>query len=366
MSHAVAAGIAPGPRRARRSWLAGLVMVLLAAVLFSAMTGAVPLTPGQVMAIALRPLGIDLSFPFNAQEASVFWAIRLPRIALGALVGATLAAAGASIQGLFRNPLADPGLIGVSGGAALGAVSVIVLGAGGLGAGVIGSAAGWLGAVLMPLAAFVGGLGATQVVVRLARVQGRTTVAMMLLAGIAVNALAGAGIGSLMFVASDAQLRSATFWTLGSVGGATWRTVLITAPALLACILGVPRLARALDLMLLGESEARHLGLSIERVKRIIVLLAALGVGAAVSATGLIGFVGLVVPHVLRLLLGPGHRALLPGSALLGASLLVIADLVARSIVAPAELPIGIVTAVLGAPLFLWLLVRHGHGWVSH
>lgn len=362
IGRAVGEAIARGPGRVRRAWLAGLVALLLFALLLSAMTGAVPLGPGQVIAITLRPVGIDLPWTFNAQEASVLWAIRFPRVVLGALVGATLAIAGASVQGLFRNPLADPSLIGVSGGAALGAVAVIVLGARGLGAGALEGAAGGLGALLTPLAAFVGGLCATQVVIRLARAQGRTTVAMLLLAGIAVNALASAGIGSLMYVATDAQLRSATFWTLGSVGGATWRTVLITAPALCACILGAPRFARALDLMLLGESEARHLGLSIEQIKRGVVLLVALGVGAAVSATGLIGFVGLVVPHALRLLLGPGHRALLPASALLGASLLLIADLVARTVVAPAELPIGIVTSVLGAPLFLWLLVREGPG----
>ena len=343
--------------QARRVRLAGLVGLLLLAVLLSARVGAVHLTAGQVLAIAVQPLGIELPWAFDAQEALVFWVIRLPRIVLGALVGAALATAGASIQGLFRNPLADPALIGVSGGAALGAVTAIVLGAS-----VAGAVASPFGAVLVPLSAFAGGLCATHLVLRLGREGGRTTMARMLLAGIAVNALAGAGVGLSMALATDAQLRSVTFWTLGSVGGATWRTVGVVAPPLCVCIFGMPRFAPALDLMLLGESEARHLGLRVEWVKRILVALAALGVGAAVSATGLIGFVGLVVPHGLRMLVGPGHRGVLRGSALLGASLLVGADLVARSIVAPAELPIGIVTSILGAPFFLWLVVRDGQG----
>jgi len=185
----------------------------------------------------------------------------------------------------------------------------------------------------------------------------------MLLAGIAVNALAGAGTGFLTFMATDAQLRNITFWSLGSLGGTTWTAVSAVAPCMLTGLLLLPWLARSLNVFLLGEAEAGHLGIQIERLKRRVIVLVALAVGAAVSTAGIIGFIGLVVPHVVRLLLGPDHRYVLPGSALLGASLLIGADLVARTVVAPAELPLGIVTVVLGAPCFLWLLLRQRRQW---
>ncbi len=188
-------------------------------------------------------------------------------------------------------------------------------------------------------------------------------VATMLLAGIAVNALAGAGTGFLTFMATDAQLRNITFWSLGSLGGTTWTAVSAVAPCMLTGLLLLPWLARSLNVFLLGEAEAGHLGIQIERLKRRVIVLVALAVGAAVSTAGIIGFIGLVVPHVVRLLLGPDHRYVLPGSALLGASLLIGADLVARTVVAPAELPLGIVTVVLGAPCFLWLLLRQRRQW---
>jgi iron complex transport system permease protein len=180
----------------------------------------------------------------------------------------------------------------------------------------------------------------------------------MLLAGIALNAFMGAGTGLLTFVANDAQLRNITFWSLGSLGGATWRTVAVAGPFVATAVLLLPRLSRALNALALGEAEAGHLGVDVERTRRTIVVLSALGVGSAVALAGVIGFIGLVVPHLLRLLVGPDHRVVVPGAALLGASLLLGADLVARTLVAPAELPIGIVTAVLGAPFFLWLLLR--------
>jgi iron complex transport system permease protein len=203
----------------------------------------------------------------------------------------------------------------------------------------------------------------TLVVYWLASLSGRTMVATMLLAGIAVNALAGAGIGLFTFVATDAQLRNITFWSLGSLGGATWSAVGVVIPCIVPSVMCLLGLARALNVLLLGESEASHLGIDPGRVKRLVVLCVALAVGAAVSVAGIIGFVGLVVPHLLRLAIGPDHRYLLPGSALLGASLLLSADLVARTITAPAELPIGIVTAALGAPFFLWLLICQRQQW---
>jgi iron complex transport system permease protein len=271
---------------------------------------------------------------------------------MGMLVGGALGACGAAVQALFRNPLADPALIGTASGAALAAALVIVL------VRLPPGAPSWLLAGLLPLAAFGGSTVATSAVYRLAGRAGVTMVGTLLLAGIAVNALAGAGTGLLSFVASDAQLRSLVFWSLGSLGGATWQALFGAAPLLLVAPLALPALAPSLNLLLLGEVEARHLGVDVERLKRRVVLLAALGVGAAVAVSGVIGFVGLVVPHLIRLAAGPDHRIVLPGSIVLGAALLVGADLLARTLVVPAELPIGIVTAFAGAPFFLWLLRR--------
>jgi iron complex transport system permease protein len=213
-------------------------------------------------------------------------------------------------------------------------------------------------AAALPLAAFAGGLAATWLVYRLATRDGRTAVATLLLAGVALGAVAGAGTGLLLFLADDAQLRSVTFWSLGSLGGATWTALAGVAPLLLLALLVALALARPLNALLLGEAEAFHLGVRVERAKRMAVGVAALGVGAAVAVSGVIGFVGLVVPHLGRLALGPDHRRLLPASALLGAALLLLADLAARTVAAPAELPIGILTALVGAPFFLWLLLR--------
>jgi iron complex transport system permease protein len=254
---------------------------------------------------------------------------------------------------MFRNPLAAPGLIGISSGAALAAVSVIVLGAT-----VLQGFSQVFGIYTLPLAAFIGGTLTTLIIYRLSTVNGRTQVGTMLLAGVAINALAGAFIGLMTFLATDEQLRSITFWSLGSLGGATWRAVSMAAPLMLLPILIMPLLARPLNAMLLGEAAAGHLGINVETTKRLTILLAALAVGAAVSVSGTIGFIGLVVPHLIRLMAGPDHRYVLPGSALLGALLLLIADLLARTVAVPAEVPIGILTAVLGGPFFLWLLLK--------
>lgn len=331
-----------------RIGIAVIVLVLVIVAIASVGLGAVAIGPGQVLSILASQLGLTLPWAFETQQELVLMAIRLPRVLLGILVGGGLAVSGAIMQGLFRNPLADPGLVGVSSGSALSAVSIIVLSS------VIGFSITWS----LPIAAFLGGVITTLLVYRLATQDGQTSVATMLLAGIAVNALAAAGTGVFIFMADDAQLRDITFWTLGSIGGATWDSLAIVAPFLLLPILVAPFLARSLNALLLGEAEARHLGIEVEKIKLGVVILTGLGVGAAVAVSGIIGFVGLVVPHLLRLLLGPDHRYLIPGSALLGASLLLLADLLARTVVAPAELPIGIVTALVGAPFFLWLLLR--------
>jgi iron complex transport system permease protein len=330
-----------------------------AAALLSLGTGAVAIAPGQVLAILAGEIGLRLPWPFEPQQAAVLLAIRFPRVLLGALIGAALAVSGAAMHGLFRNPLADPGLVDVTSGAALAAAVVIVLGAT-----VLHGLADLLGPFALPAAAFTGGLAATLLVRRLLTLGGRTLIATMLLAGIAINALARAGTGLLTFLASDEQLRDLTFWSLGSLGRTTWSAVAIAGPLLLGSIFFIARLARSLNAFLLGEAEAGHLvGLHVERVKRRLVILVALAVGTAVSVAGSIGFVGLVVPHLVRLAAGPDHRSLLPASALLGASLLLGADLAARTIAAPAEVPIGIVTALAGAPFFLWLLLRKRSPW---
>ena len=335
-----------------RSLLLALSALLLLAFWLSLALGPVSLPLLDTLKAGLRLLGVPLDGAGLQQAELIVGQIRLPRSLLGLAVGAVLALSGVAMQGLFRNPLADPGLVGVSSGAALGAALAIVLGS------LWGGIPEALGPYLLSLCAFAGGLGVTALVYRLGRHDGQTSVATMLLAGVALTALAGAAIGLLTYLADDATLRTLTFWNMGSLNGASYARLwpLLLVLVLVACWL--PRRAAALNALLLGESEARHLGFEVERLKRELVFCTALGVGAAVAAAGLIGFVGLVVPHLLRLLVGPDHRILLPASALAGASLLLLADLLARLLMAPAELPIGIVTALLGAPFFLYLLVR--------
>lgn len=345
----------PDPRKKRATVvLSGLGVLLAGMTVASVGVGAVVVSPGQILAIFGEQIGLWLPWTFQPQQEAVVTAIRLPRVLLNVLVGAGLAVSGAAMQGLFRNPLADPGLVGVSSGAALAAVCVIVLGAT-----ILEGLASALGMFTLPLAAFVGSVVTTVIVYRLSSARGRTVVATMLLAGIAVNALTGSATGLLTFAATDEQLRNITFWSLGNMGGATWTSVASVAPFILIAVGLLVRYARPLNAFLLGEAEAGHLGVPVQRMKREIVALTALAVGASVAVTGIIGFVGLVVPHVLRLTAGPDHRYLMPGAALLGATLLMGADLAARTVVLPAELPIGIVTAIVGAPFFLYLLLRN-------
>ncbi|WP_440468933.1 FecCD family ABC transporter permease [Pseudomonas sp. YH-1] len=314
--------------------------------------GPVSLPLGDTLRALAHMAGLPVSADGLGQAELIVGQIRLPRTLLGIATGGVLALAGVAMQGLFRNPLADPGLIGVSSGAALGAAIAIVFGAS------IGGLPEAFAPYLLSACAFAGGLMVTALVYRLGRHNGQTSVATMLLAGIALTALAGALIGLFTYLADDATLRTLTFWNLGSLNGASyprlWPLLLITL--LVACWL--PRRVDALNALLLGESEARHLGFDVERLKVELILCTALGVGAAVAAAGMIGFIGLVVPHLLRLIVGPDHRILLPASMFGGAILLLLADLIARLALAPAELPIGIVTALIGAPFFLYLLIR--------
>ena len=334
-------------RRPATVWALGSLLLLLT-IAWSAGRGAYAIDAQLLPGIVWRAVTGQGD---GSTAALVFAHIRLPRLLLGLAAGAGLGVAGALMQGLFRNPLADPGLIGVSSGAALAAGVAIVLGAQfwpGLPRGI--------GSWPLILAAFAGGLTVTTLIYLLAQTGGGTHVALMLLAGVAVNALAGAGIGYLSHVATDEQLRSLQFWLLGSLGGARWGTVLpVLLFSVLTVLLGLA-LARTLNALALGETQAVLLGVPIEAHKRWCILGAALAVGAVTAATGMVGFIGLVAPNMLRLTFGPDHRLVVPGSALLGAVLVLIADSLARTVAAPAELPLGVLTATLGAPFFLFLL----------
>ncbi|MCU0949715.1 MAG: iron ABC transporter permease [Burkholderiaceae bacterium] len=349
-----ASGMAPS-RRVARSVLTILVVLLIAVALLALSHGAYRIASVDVLRILADTLP-GVAIDVDAQQAAVLAQIRAPRVVLAALTGAGLAVAGALMQGLFRNPLADPSLIGVSAGAALAAATVIVLGAA-LAPGAV-SAGSWAAAFALPGAAFVGSLAVTALVYRIGHAQGLLSLPVTLLAGIAVNAMAMAGVGLLTYVASDEQLRTLTFWNLGSLAGAQWTALAVVGPLVLATLAAAAGLARPLNALAMGEARAGHLGVDVARSKRQVIVLAALATGALVAMTGVIGFIGLVAPHLVRLLCGPDHRVVLPAAALLGAVLVLLADLAARTVVAPAELPIGILTAALGAPFFLALLLR--------
>ncbi|QUS41335.1 iron ABC transporter [Tardiphaga alba] len=330
----------------------GLLLALLIVVLLAATVGAAGI-PISRLPTALGLTAVDPANAFVARDQLILWSIRIPRIAIAAMIGGMLGAAGAIMQGLFRNPLADPALVGVSSGGAFAAAGAIIIADSRF-----AHYVSFLQPFLLPLAAFVGSLLTTIVLYRISTRSGRTSIALFLLAGIAIAAIANAGIGLLVFIADDRQLRDITFWLLGSLSGATWSKAMTLLPVLALGLIGMIFTSRGLDVLILGESEAFHSGIDVERLKRICIVLVAAMTGAAVSICGVIGFVGIVVPHLLRLIIGPGHRLLLPASVGLGASLLVGADTLARTIVAPAEMPIGILTAAVGAPVFLLILLR--------
>lgn len=338
-----------------RSARAKLIIILLCAAL--AVTVFISLASGASdasLSLVLRDwiFGSDVDV-LSVRDKIIIYDIRLPRVVLGVLIGASLAVSGAVMQGLFRNPLADPGLVGVSAGAGLGAIVVIVLGGT-----VLGPVLAIFGIYTLPFAAFGGGLITTLILYRVATRRGQTSIATMLLAGIALGAMAGAFSGILVYLADDRQLRDLTFWGLGSLAGATWLKIAASGPIIVIALLAAPFLARGLNALALGEAAAHHLGVPVQRFKNVAIVTVAAATGASVAVSGGIGFVGIVVPHLLRLLIGPDNRYLLPASALLGACLLLLADAVSRTIVAPAELPIGIITAAVGGPFFLWILLR--------
>ncbi|ODA68195.1 Hemin transport system permease protein HmuU [Methyloligella halotolerans] len=337
-------------------FLAASALILLVTALLSLSVGPTGITLTSLPR-ALDAAWFGASDGATARERLVLLDIRMPRTLLGMFVGAGLAVAGAMMQGLFRNPLADPGLIGVSAGAALAAVATIVLGNT-----VLAPFIEPFGIYALPFAAFIGGAVSTTILVAIAGRHGQLAIGTLLLAGIALGALAGALTGLLAYGSDDRELRDLTLWSMGSLGGASWPKVFAVIPFVLLVLLVAPRLIRALNGFLLGEAQAFHLGVNVEKTKRLAILATAASVGAAVAVAGVIGFVGIVVPHVVRIIAGPDHRVVLPGSALLGATLVLLADIFARIVVRPAELPIGIVMAAIGAPVFLHLVLKRGVG----
>ncbi|MDF2187151.1 iron ABC transporter permease [Paraflavitalea sp. CAU 1676] len=332
-----------------------LIVLLLVTVVLASGIGAMSIAPSQVVAILLDRIGIHLPVPYDEGVANVLLQIRLPRVVMAVLIGAGLAVSGAALQGLFRNPMADPGLIGISWGASLSAVVVIVL----------LSAQPFLkiDAVvpryyLLNVMTFAGACLTSMLVFRLSKVGGRSSIITLLLAGLAIGALCRALTDLVTYVANDEELRTATFWTMGSLGGASWTSVIALLPFIMIPLAVLPVLGKSLNVYALGESEAAYLGINVKRLKTAVIVLATLSVGASVAVAGIIGFIGLIVPHMLRSVAGSDHRVLLPHCALLGAAILTMADVVSRTLIAPAELPIGIVTAILGTPVFIALLLK--------
>jgi iron complex transport system permease protein len=327
--------------------ITGLAAALVVLALVAAGTGQLAIPIDEVLGSVLHRIGIDLGpLPSHPQGENALWLVRFPRVTLAIIVGASLACAGALMQGVFGNPLAEPALVGVSSGAAVGASAVIVLGLEVLGSWTIAAAA------------FVTGLITTLLVYALSRSNGRTEVVTLVLTGVAVNAIAFAVIAFFTFVADPQAREQIIFWQLGSLNGARWTSVVAALPLTVVGLAIALLVSRRLDLLSLGERSARHLGIDVERLRITVVVVIALLVGSGVAFTGIIGFVGLVVPHLIRMIIGPAHRVLVPASALAGALVLVSADLVARTAVANADLPLGMITALVGGPFFFWLLRR--------
>jgi len=339
------------PQR-RRSWrgtalLVGLGVGLVLLAVISAGQGQLDIPPGQVIGAVTKWLGLDIgTAPVHPQGENALWYVRFPRVVLAMLVGGALATAGALMQGVFGNPLAEPAIVGVSSGAAVGAAATIV------------SGISVFGTWTVALAAFAGALATTMLVYALSRSGGRTEVVTLVLTGIAVNAFTFAVIAFFTYVASPDAREQLIFWQLGSLNGARWSAVLAVVPFVVVGLAVTVLVARKLDVLALGERSARHLGVSVERLRLTVIVVVALLVGSGTAFAGIIGFVGLVVPHLIRMIVGPGHRLLLPASALGGALLLTGADLAARTAVTNADLPLGMLTALVGGPFFFWLLRR--------
>ncbi len=327
--------------------LGALTIALGAALVLGAGYGQLDIPPSEVLGSLLHKIGLDLGpLPTHPQGENTLWQIRFPRVVMAALAGAALATAGALMQGVFGNPLAEPGVVGVSAGAAVFAATAIVF------------ELTFAGTWTVAICAFVGGLVTTILVYVMSRDGGRTEVVTLVLTGIAVNAVASAGLAFLMFLGDTQAREEIVFWQLGSLNGSRWEQVGVVAPMVAVGIGAAVTLAPKLDLLALGDRAARHVGVDVERLRMSVIVVVALLTAAAVAFGGIISFVGLVVPHLIRLIAGPGHRLLVPASALGGAVLLVFADLWARTLIAYADLPIGMLTALVGGPFFFWLIRR--------
>ncbi|PCE13470.1 heme ABC transporter permease [Microbacterium sp. SZ1] len=325
----------------------GLVAALVVTCIASITNGQYALSPADLLGVLLKGVGIDTVWaPTSAADYGVIYNLRLPRLVLGILVGAALAVSGVLMQAIFGNPLADAGVVGVSSGAALGAAASITLG--------LASFGMWT----TPAFAFLGGLAAVLAVYFISRSGGRTEVVTLLLTGIAINAIAGAGMAFLTFLGTTSTREQIVFWQLGSLNGALWSNAALVAPLVAVGVVVALIVSSRLDLFALGERTARHLGVNVEALRMVVIVTVAVLVCAAVAFAGIIGFAGLVVPHLMRMLIGPAHLPLVISSALGGALLIALADLVARTAVPLADLPIGMITSLVGGPFFLWLLVR--------
>jgi iron complex transport system permease protein len=330
--------------------LLALGAFLLFCLLIAVSLGAVPISPLDIIKMMLNKTGLFHFTPtWQSSDETILFLIRLPRVIAGSLVGAALASAGVLFQGMLRNPMADPYIIGTSAGAAFGATIVMMLPV----------SVAFLSFGLVPIAAFFGALGAVLLVYNLARVGGKTPIVRMLLAGFAVSAMLAASVVLMVTLSSRTGLLQNVYsFLMGSISVSGWNQIIIVAPLIIVAIVAARFLAFRLNALSLGEEGAAYLGIDVERDKIIVLALGSLLTAAAVSISGLIGFVGLVVPHAVRLVLGPDHRLLLPAAALSGGAFIVLADLFARTVLAPSEIPIGIITAIIGAPFFIYLL-RH-------
>ncbi|MFD2896700.1 FecCD family ABC transporter permease [Sphingobacterium arenae] len=330
-----------------------LTVSLVVVATFSLGLGAYHIPVGDVWGLLMHKIGLSNLPTEKALDDNVLFVVRMPRVLLGLLVGAALGVSGAGIQGIFRNPLADPGLIGISSGASLFAVLVIAFESL-----LFVGLSQLLGHYLLILGAFIGAGLTAFIVYRISLKEGRPQVTTMLLAGIAINGLAGAITGLMTYMATEQQLRTITFWMLGNLGGATWENVTAVAPFILIPMFCTLFFGKALNAFALGEMQADLLGMQTDRVKLWVVTLGTLAVGASVAVSGIIGFVGLLVPHTVRLLGGADNRYVLMASTVMGAMVLTLADVLSRTLAAPIELPIGVITALLGTPVFLYILIK--------
>lgn len=321
-----------------------LLLILFCAFIFSSLSGAIKIPVNEFINLLL---GKETTI--SETEESLLTNIRLPRVILAIIVGAALGVSGAVVQCLFRNPLAEPGLVGVSSGAALGVSSLIIFGS------VFGITTGVFS---ISIFAFIGALLAANLVLILTKASGTTSTAQMLLIGIAINAIAGSGIAFLTFISDDMQLRTFIFWTLGSLSGADWENIKFSSIIIFPAILFLIFSSRKINLLLLGDDDAKLLGINTERFKAQLILVISLMVGISVAVTGIIGFLGLIVPHLVRLFVGSDNRYLIPASALLGSIILLMADTLSRILLAPTEIPVGALISLIGGPFFLWLLFR--------